>query len=371
MSSYSVADFVNGRHLPSGTPVVGFLVSSQAKEYPLDTNPNRGAIRPADYFAPESFAIFGTAEDGGVMEVDDESSLAVRLALLLTGMPDWEELSKNALEHRRGVQLLGRPDVEGRPSNRRDYGLALMHRETYDFLVRSDRSELGDRYSSDGYRGLHRRQEDRTPDIEEVKSILNSCLCKAAALGEPGTDVESIVNHVVVMSDLGRICGLNADHDVREKVFPELTSPPRLLESLCTRDGKLVGDDLKTLLREHGALGNNLLKGGHSTVATAPDLDELLGLLWDSWHLRNRLYDVHAHFVPASYAGQDDNSPSILELGRVTMTGVWAELVDCVFAYRSSDESLDLMEAELARMDAMVANMRAHYEKVKSEDGES
>jgi hypothetical protein len=235
-----------------------------------------------------------------------------------------------------------------------------MHRETYDHLVRGERSRLAVAYSCDGLPGDQRSQADKKYDIAAVKAIMSKCLAKAAALAsEPkpqGQDDETLIRHMMVKSDLGRICSLSADPEERQRILPEETSPPKLLEVLGTRDGKLVGDDMRTVLRENRLLGHSLLQDGHLSVDTVPDLDELLSLLWDCMHLKNRLYDVHAHFVPSSYAGQDSNYPSVLELGRVTIQGVWEELVDD-FA-QHSQRSPEHLQAELERMEAMVVQMR-------------
>lgn len=358
---YCVADFVTGRNLPSGAPVVGFLVNAQART----DDPNKSAGRSGDFFSLESFPIFGEAEEGGLMYVDDESSFAVRLALKMTNTRDWEELSQTALEHWRGVQLLGQPDEEGYPTNKRAYGLALMHRETYDYLVLGERSALATAYSSDGYRGEHRVRADKEPDINKVKYLLNECLEHAAELGPLDADTPDPVSHVQTSGDLMRICSLNADWDVLERVFPTENHFPRLLSCLSVSDGQLLGPDLHATLRANKMLGNCLLTNGRLSVDEVPDFNELLGALWDCWHLRTRMYDVHAEFKPSSYAGQDSNQPSILALGRMTMRGVWAELVEDFGAHHPSVQRTAQIESELEQMEALVATMRKQFEAVK------
>jgi hypothetical protein len=112
-------------------------------------------------------------------------------------------------------------------------------------------------------------------------------------------------------------------------------------------------------------LGNCLLTSGHLSVDEVPDFNELLGSLWDCWHLRTRMYDVHAEFKPSSYAGQDSNQPSILALGRMTMRGVWAELVEDYGAHHPSVQRTSQIESELEQMEALVATMRKQFEAVK------
>lgn len=351
---YYVADFVNGRNLSSGAPVVGFLVNAQ----PRTDDPNNSALRSGDFFSLESFPIFGTAEEGGLMYVDDESSFAVRMALKMTDSADWEQLSRHALEQRRGVQLLGQPDKEGYPTNQRAYGLALMHRETYDYLVLGERSALATACSSDGYRGEHRVRADKEPDIDRVKMLLNACLEHAAELGPLRADMPDPVTHVQVLGDLTRICALHSDWDVQERVFPIEANLPRLLSCLSVSDGRLIGMDLHATLYANQMLGHCLLTKGHLSVDEVPDFNELLSLLWDAWHLRNRMYDVHAEFKPSSCAGQDSNQPSILALGRITMQGVWSELVEDFAAHRNTPQRAAQMKEELAQLEGLLATMR-------------
>jgi hypothetical protein len=355
---YNVADFVTGRNLAAGAQVVGFIVRAN----PRTDDPNRSAVRAGDYFMPESFPIFGKAEEGGLMEVDDEVSFAVRLALRMTGMPAWEELCKNAFEQRRGVQLLAQPDTEGCPSYRRAYGLALMHRDTFDHLVGGERSALGVARSCDGYRGEHRVRTDKAPDIEKVKSILNECLAKAAEMGPLRVGTPGMTEHLQTTGDLSRICSLSAGWEVQRRVFPQETNLPRLLEALGTSDGALIGTDLHATLRDVGMLGKPLLDCGHAAVDAVPDFNEMLSLIWDCWHLRTRMYDVHAHFIPSSYAGQDSNQPSILELGLATIKGVWLELLEDFSANIQSAQRTEQMESELAKMETLVAGMRKQFE---------
>jgi hypothetical protein len=358
---YNVADFVTGRNLTSGAPVVGFIVMAN----PRGDDPNNSAARAGDFFMPESFPIFGKTEEGGLMHVDDESSFAVRLALRMTGMPDWEELSENAFEQRRGVQFLARADTDGAPSYHRAYGLALMHRETYDHLVHGERSALATACSSEGYRGEHRVRSDKGPDIEKVTAILDACIKKMVENGPMHAGRSDMADHVQQTGDLIRLCSLSSEWDVQKRVFPGESNLPRLLEALGTSDGRLIGVDLHATLRDAGLVGPPLLYCGQSSVSAVPDFDELLGLLWDCWHLRTRLYDVHAEFKPSSYAGQDSNQPSILALGRATLRSVWTELVEDFSQHHATEQRTAQMNSELEQMETLVAAMRRQFEEAK------
>lgn len=125
---FSVADFTNGRTLFYNDPVVGFLVSYQGYKHPFDKNPAYANVRPTSRFALESFPLFGTYEDCGGMQVEAcaLNSESLPLALKMTVKESWEDLQADVLRRGTCGSIRGRPQF---------YGLALMHRDTFDHLV--------------------------------------------------------------------------------------------------------------------------------------------------------------------------------------------------------------------------------------------
>lgn len=367
--SYSVADAITGRNLMEGQPVVGFIVQHQNDHYPLADNPNHAGIVPSHYFAIESLPIFGECGDCGAIEVSDELQLSVRLALQMTGTSTWAQLSDNGFSWHHGVQFMGRPDgpvTQGpRGINKRVYGLCLMHRETYDHLMTNGRSELADLYCCDGYPGEQRSPADREPDCRAVKALMGSCLQELPAVRQRYSDSRQVsAEKFVKFSALSRICSLNADGSHLQEISAG-GEPHPLCHVLGNFDGALFGADFKELMRNSSFLGHALLKSAVPSVENLPDLDELLPQLWNCQHLKNRMYDVHAHFHPSLYAGQDANYPSILELSRATLQGAWAELVTRQVLGLGED-SPSRLDDELAKMEALASEMRSQLTKLRA-----
>jgi hypothetical protein len=358
---FYVADVVTGRNLRSGQPVVGFVVQHQNNQYPLSDNPNACVAVPSAYFALESLPIFGTAEEFGKIEVDDENQLAVRLVLKMTGLTSWEEFNDKMFGSRDGVQFLGLPEPEegsSRKSNNRRYGICLMHRDTYDHFVLQGRSVLGDYCANDGFEGLHRQPEDKTHDVETVKRLITECLQSPFNIwGKIDKDNPPSTEVFVKASNLSRVCSFAADWPELEDVFPEQTVP-LLLKAMSFSDGKLFGQDFATLLRTTEIIGHRILEKGYESAEAIPDFDELLNAFWDCLHLKNRMYDVHALFKPSMYAGQDYNFPSVLELSRSTIGNVWSELVEQHVEHDIDVRHPERLNDELVRMEGLVASMR-------------
>jgi hypothetical protein len=366
MCSFRVADVITGRNIAEGQPVVAFLVNSQHGRYPLDGNANALGHSAGHFFAIESFPIFGTSDDCGMVDVEDESQLAVRLALRMTGTNDWETLTENAFSTRKGVRFLGRPEQD--EATRRVYGMCLMHRDTYDHLVLQGRSLHAKTWTSDGFVGEYRDPTIRQQDIDEVKAVLTSCMTSPNNVYRLlKQDWASRLNDFAAASNLSRICALNADHYVLDEVLPG-RKLPTLMTALSSSDGHQVGSDLCEVLRTIGILGQGLLESPHLSANEMPDLDELLGLLWDVIHLRTRMYEIHAHYHPSFYAGQDHNFPSVLELARATHLGVWAEMLALRVKIDGDADSPDL-DAELAALEDTLAKMRESLRAARAKDG--
>lgn len=366
--SFQIADAINGRNLLDGQPVVAFIVNAQGYHYPLKDNPNGLGNRASHFFAIESFPIFGTAGEGNRVEVQDESQLAVRLALQLTGTQDWGELSDKAFNSRAGVRLLGLPDTEDRPhiTNRRVYGLCVMHRDTYDHLVLKGRSPLAESCASDGYRGEYRSPADKEQDVRTVKDILTDFMQSPANIWRrPDNGANATPAEFSAAFDIARLCALTSDVYLRDSLFPKTLNLPTLLYALDSSDGHQLGSDFRELLRPCNFLGMELLKSGHLTADDVPELHEFLSLMWDCMHLRTRMYEIHAHFYPSFYAGQDRNFPSVLEMARATLEHVWAEYTENELGPFSSKGAGKGLDSELDRMEKVVQAMRAQLQKAR------
>lgn len=358
--SFQIADMINGRNLYEGAPVVAFIVNAQGGHYPLQDNPNAFGNRPSHFFAIESFPIFAVAAEGAAIEVADESQLSVRLALQLTGTTSWDDLSKTAFNSRRGVRLLGRQPNEARPGDvgRRVYGLAVMHRDTYNHLISRGRSALAASCACDGYAGEYRKPADKASDIQRVLELLTGLMqCPANIWSRPAGAEVATPEEFRAGTNLWRICALSADAHLRQEMMPDVELPP-LMYALDSSDGQQLGADFREQLRHCDFLGQGLLKSGHLAAADVPDLAEFLELLWDCVHLRTRMYEIHAHFYPSFYAGQDSNYPSVLEMARATLEDVWREFTDNHLEYETGNRVHQLAE-ELARTEATVIAMRA------------
>lgn len=366
--SFQIADVINGRNLLEGQPVVAFIVNAQGGHQPLQDNPNALGNRSSHFFAIESFPIFGTAGERSRIEVDDESHLSVRLALQLTGTQDWKELSNKAFHSRAGVRLLGRPDPEDRPhvTTRRVYGLCVMHRDTYDHLVLKGRSPLAVRCASDGYQGEYRAPADKQQDIRTVKDILTGFMQSPANIWRrPDGGADSATSEFRHAFDIARICALSSDVYLRNELLPNMDNLPTLLHALDSSDGQQLGSDFREVLRARNFLGVELLKQGGGTADDVPDLHEFLDLMWDCMHLRTRMYEIHAHFFPSFYAGQDRNFPSVLEMARSTLEQVWAEYTENELGPYSSEGAGKELDAELDRAEKVVHAMRAQLKKAR------
>lgn len=369
MGSFYVADAVTGRNLDEGQKVVGFLVNSQRHEYPLNQDPNGCALRPAHYFALESFPIWGVAGDRGSMEVEDENQLSVRLALHMTGCRSWEELAENLFEERRGVQFFGLPDVEGGASNRRFYGLCLMHPDTYHLLAGRARSALTMQGMVDGQEEDFRDPAARGADVERVRRLLDCCLKmrNENILSAVGTAKYPGIEKITLLGDLARVCSLNADEMYITNYMLKDGPLPPLASGLSTANGKLFGKDLMAVLRSSGLIGDAFIRNEDiASVAEVPRMQEFLEQLWDCLHLAGRMYDVGAHFKPSVSGGQNRNFGSVMELSRVTAASVWAELI--AHSAETGDLDCRTLDAELANMEAMVKGMRLALERARRDE---
>lgn len=261
---------------------------------------------------------------------------------------------------------MGRPDGPAeqgpRGVHKRVYGLCLVHRETYEQLVGNGRSELAEEYSCDGYPGEHRSPLDREPDCAVIKALLSRCL------GELSTqyyNASKTSRDVVKFDALSRVCSLSADGMQLRQVGADDSTPP-LSRVLGSFDGALFGADFKHLLQDSMLPVHELIKRGVSSAEGIPDLDELLSQLWSCQHLKTRMYDVHAHFHPSLYAGQDSNYGSILELSRATLQGVWSEAINS-HVIDGGEGSVSLLDDELAKMEALTAGLRDQLIKIRAQ----
>lgn len=125
---YCVADFATGRFINYGDPVVGFLVSAELGSVAHPRNPVKANNRPTDRFGMQSFPLFGMYSDFGQMDIAevDMKQLGVELALKMTGSLSWKDLLRTAHCPRKPAAAAQEPA---------NFGLALMHRSTYDYLV--------------------------------------------------------------------------------------------------------------------------------------------------------------------------------------------------------------------------------------------
>jgi hypothetical protein len=356
--SFHVADAITGRNLRQGAAVVGFLVQSQHDKFPLDETPNRAATRPSYYFALESLPIFGIAADCGMMEVLDESQLGVRLALLMTGESDWEALSDNGFGRGHSVRYMGRPEpAEGKGrTNARNYGLCLIHLETYLHLVGRARTELASKFCYDGFDSKQLAPAKRAENVRSTIDILETCRRSPYNLHLPTAPPESDFS---AHFDLMKVCSLRAERRELEMACGEMPRFTGLVSAFANVTESDFGADFTALTRElPGLKPEEILSREGASLHESADLEEYLSLLWDCLHLGSRMYDIHALFKPSPYSGNDWSGPSLLDLVSGTLPGMWAEMVGLEVGHNDSEVAEGILDAEITRLEATTAKMR-------------
>ena len=304
MGSFYVADCITGETIEDNQAVVGFLVS-YSNAYPMSENANQASLRPTCRFRLESLPIFGKYDDYGIMAPDDETCLAVRLARAMTGTPDWETLMEKGLDFRGGVQLMGKPD--GEPTfwndgkNRRVYGLALMHRSTFDYWVAAP-TKQGINQAIDEVLALYDKfipldnlvkstvpdkREERTPEQESLY-MHHFSLFDTLSLGQKHCYLDESGKHV----DTPLLCQV-----LSSEIFG-----PDILATL--RASKMNIPHLRALQSSPDEVG---------PARTWPNLVPLLEGLWQTHRLWLGMDWLCAEFKPSAYASQQDNRKELLK----------------------------------------------------------
>lgn len=353
---FNVADTVTGRAIGYGQPVVGFVVQHRFDEPRLKDDPLNSAIRPTDYFALESLPIFGNYEDSGLMEVEDESQMAVQLLLRMTGCLNWEDFKERALNRREGILL---PSRYG-PGTKRHFGLSLMHLSTYQYLL-GGRAVLARGEASDGFEGEQREPVDKASDIRAIVQLLDRALAAPERIALTARTEEAAppsAEAFRLATEWTRVCELSGYHELHALKGIDVWALPPLRSALDTYSNATFGNDFKHVLRDTGLLGWNLMSSGVRSCEDVPEIPELLGLLWDCQQIGNNMYDVHAIFRPSGYAGGDVNNIASIELAKMTVEAGWTafvdRLVDC-----DDDAAEEKMNGEIEKMEALVARMKA------------
>lgn len=350
---FYVADTVTGRVIGYGQPVVAFLVQHRQDEPRLRDDPLTSATHTTHYFALESLPIFGTYDDCGMIEVDDESQLAVQLVLRMAGYAGWEEFSEDAFNRRKGVSI---PVRDGQATSVvRHYGLSLMHLSTYQHLLQG-RSPAADKESVSGYPGLYRQREDKLPDVTKALAMFERALAFPSrpcfVKPQPGVIPEGFQE----LSAWAHLCDLSDKRRDAHRTELGIDDLPELCSALGDTNAQF-GPDFKRTLRGAGLLGWELLASPVKSVEELPELPALLGLLWDCMQIGNRMYDLHAVFRPSAYASDDRNNISIIEAARMNIETAWADHVETAIGC-VRDEFSDL-DHEIAQMQALVDRMSA------------
>lgn len=303
MGSFYVADCITGETIEDDQPVVGFIVS-HSKSYPLNENPNDASLRPTSRFRLESLPLFGQYADYGRMKPDDEDCFAVRLARAMTGTPTWETLMEKGFDHRSGVQLMGKPD--GEPTfwndgkNRRVYGLALMHRSTFDYWLNQPRKKsmaddidemlaLYDKFVEldKVVSTFPKEREARTPE-QEALYMHHFSLFDALGIGQKHSYLDVAGNHV----DTPFLCQVFSHDtygpDIRATLFGSGLHMPHLRATRETEGHPGPAREWKSLVP--------LLEG-----------------LWQAQQLWFGMDHLCAEFRPSMYASQYDNRDAVLK----------------------------------------------------------
>jgi hypothetical protein len=295
MGSFYVTDITSGRTLTGNEPVVGFLVSWRGSRYPLDQNPNESIIYPGARFELASLPMHGTYYDYGRMVVADEHQIGVKLALAMTQCKTWEDLMRRSLQVDEGVEVAG---------EKRVYGLALMHRDSFDHLVSSGGSRSA---------GTPDLVSQKAADVAQMELLGKAYFARRAelkAFSEASKESSEFFDKVCQVESLGRLLGLNGDWAEDCIADPSggdaLKVPPVASYFASGQGAGRAADELKGILRAVGLwnLGHVRSKSPES-LEDVPRYRDYVESVWETQRLMEAMYRNGLSFAPSMLAGQD------------------------------------------------------------------
>ena len=347
MGCFSVADGVTRLDIRADTPVVGFLIAA-GQSYPYRQNPTSAPLYPAELYELVSLPIFGRYDEYGGLTVEDDSQLAVKLALLQTGSANWETLQRDVLHaHDKGFQFMGKPVDEKNPTaNIRHYGIFIVTREVYDHLI-----------STKYYREqeLEGSVADwRAKDVGAVAEAVSHYIRLSTSTARESFTEAERMQHYETMNVASLGSSFWTDAEGVEHPMPRLAS--------MRQSDSGLGSDLWTAIRE-AKLSYTLAyrKPALHAIDDVPEYRELLGLLWDTQRFLVALRVFKVIITPALRTGFASFGSSF-DLNLLSMQYAWEHWEEELRDYSAHPTEalkprLEQMRALTARMEKLFASL--------------
>lgn len=327
MGSINIADCLTGLPVQQNDPVVAFVLDQADGGYPdvAKTRAMTGHLF-SDICRIVSLPIHGVYADYKKIE-PSPGQLSVALAVKMTGAKDWADFSNTALSFDKGalirrsrqVGLMPGDDVE--EPHKRVFGLAAMHRSSWDHLISMMPSGL-----------------DREQEVSSVAWAMRDVAARSNG-GERGD--EFCMQREAL---LGLAARSYADADGRRMVLPDLASA-----FMAGRE--VFGCDFVWWLMDE-VVGPSLLG---ASANGAPWMEEFLSGVWDTKAFEHGMRWNSRALLPSASAGQTRNvgnhfNTALLAIEQASLP-MMARIND------NGGEGLEDMEALLVKLDALRARL--------------